>query len=171
MDVAVSYVLDENYQTSKEFYQFLASHLSFIYEESIDPELTSKQYYRDIFVHYGIRYDLYNFQKEMKLIFPLKIYETGEFSFLYEKTKQCFAENPLGFQFFFEEVAKRFKMNLVYQIEFPERAGKSILSILHLTEVSLHKFPHFTPSILKKFMLSLGSILCWPDPIGEFCTR
>ena len=59
-------------------------------------------------------------------------------------------------------------MNLKYQVEFPERAGKSLLAIFFMTEVFMNRFPFFSSGNLKKFMFTLGSFLAWPETIGNF---
>lgn len=167
LDTSVNLILEgELFKVTRPCLDFFTSVICYINEAVIENSESSREIYKDIFVHYGLRYDLYNFQKEMKLLFPVIAYDTGEYSFVFQYVKEELVSNSFYFTGFIEEFNKKLKLNCLYMRDFPERSGKSILACLFCLEVFLNKYPFFTPVSLKKLMFTVSSFICWPDPVG-----
>lgn len=167
LDFSVNLVVEgEQFKSSKSFIDFLAHAICYVNEEVVDSTETSKEVYKDIFLHFGTRYDIWNFTSQTKMNFPIIVYDTGEYTYVYQYVKESIYKNPTFFQNLLEDICKKLKLNCRYAVEFPERAGKSLLAIFHCLEVFLNKFPYFTPLIIKKLMAQVSCFVCWPDPVG-----
>lgn len=167
LDMSVNLILEEaTFKSSKQFLDFATSVICYITDDVLDQNELTKDISKDIFSHYGLRYDVYNFNKEMKLIFPTQIYDSGEFCYVFQFIKEQIKISPSYFINFIEEFSRKMKHNTKYQFEYPERAGKSLLSCLFCLDVFLSKFPFFNPQVLKKLMFTVSAFTSWPDPVG-----
>lgn len=167
LDFAVSLSTErEPYKNSKPCIDFLSSVICYVNDDVLDTSEITKEVYKDIFQHFGMRYDIWNFNKETKVNFPIIVYDTGEFSYVFQYVKESIYKNPNFFQNLIEDMSKKLKINCRYAVDFPERAGKSLLAIFFCLEVFLNKFPYFTPLIIKKLMTAVSCFICWPDPVG-----
>ena len=115
LDASVNLIIEgELYKATKPCFNFFSSVICYINEDVAETSESSKEIYKDIFVHFGLRYDLYNFQKEMKLIFPVAIYDTGEFCYVFQYVKEQLVSNGFYFIGFLEEMNKKIKLNCKY---------------------------------------------------------
>ena len=160
---------NDEYMYSKPFIKFVISNLSYINEESIRfGGENEKEYYKDLFIHYGSRYELNTFKNAEKLIFPFFIYETGEFCHLISYLHKILQNQPSSINSIVRELINNLELNKRYQTHYPKNSIKSLSSIIYLIKMILIKYPYFNLSDKKKLIWNLYPFISFPNPIGNY---
>lgn len=159
---------DPNYRFDKDLIKFLLSCICYIGKEALEYDKNvEKEYYKDIFIHYGSQYPTGTAKNEEKLLFPFFVYETGEFCNTFIFFKDILEEYAqiLG-GYVVRELGNNLTYNKKYQRRFPVNSAKSVLAILHVVKIMLFKFPSFDAAEKKKLIMIMFPFTAWANPVG-----
>ena len=151
LDVTYHLYFEKAFRKSPILIQFLVKNCCFLYPET-DFELSDNMdvYTKDIFKHFSMKYQFDNFTKESKLNFPLKIFETGEFSYIYLYLIKLLNKEPGLVESTIMNLLLSLKKVKEYQLHVPERAGKCLLAIFFLLKNIINFFSAIKTVILKE---------------------
>ncbi len=160
-------ITNPDHFASVEFRQFLVSHLTYMHEET----LSNKEVSYDIYDHFAYKFSIGLYDEKQPLYFPVHAFETSEFCFIYHFFKSVVGTNPIVYEKFLEDIASKLKFISIYAYEHPERAGKTLLSIMTILRYVLTKNPVKNSVLLRKMIIRVHQFLNFPDPIGTDCMK
>ena len=163
-------ISNQDYKEEVEFQTFIVNHLTYLHLELV----TSKDISYDIYDHFTYKYNLSMYDEKKPLVFPQIAYDTGEFCFIYHYFKTNIASQNKNqssnlYEKYLERIIERLELINFYSSKEPEKAGKSLKSIIMVLRYMVNKNPIKNAILLRRTVSRLHQFLNYPDPIGSEC--